>query len=326
MSSQNKGLGRGLNALFDNSLSENTKPSAQKETSPQGVSTLALSSIIANPNQPRQQFNEAGIAELAQSIREQGIIQPIIVRPAPNGQGFQIVAGERRYRAATMAGLTEVPVVVHEYSDEDLMLAALIENVQREDLNPVEEARAIAALKNEMHITQEDLAAKLGKSRSAIANALRLLQLEAAALNDLEQGRLSAGHARALLSIDGAAPRETLRVAILEYNLSVRDTEDAAACWKKTQAFPWAMHQPTKTETKDNRRKKSDALKQMQQRLNARQLCKITLSGTEEKGKITLNYSSQEQLARIIAQLGIEEAEAEAADTAQSTKETSPQA
>lgn len=309
MSSQNKGLGRGLNALFDNSLSEKASTSTQQEANPYTVSALALSSIIANPNQPRQHFNEAGIAELAQSIREQGIIQPIIVRPAPNGQGYQIVAGERRYRAATMAGLNEVPVVVHDYTDEELMLAALIENVQREDLNPVEEARAIAALKNEMHITQEDLAAKLGKSRSAVANALRLLQLEAAALNDLEQGRLSAGHARALLSIDGAAPREILRVAIMEYNLSVRDTEEAAACWKKTQAFPWAVTQPTKAGATENRRKKSSLLKSLQQRLNEKQLCKISLSGTEEKGKITLNYTNPEQLARIIAQLGLAEEE-----------------
>lgn len=246
MSSGHRGLGRGLDALFENSSATSVSAS-QNDTAPRNtdVSTLPLDALRPNPNQPRKHFDPTALQELASSIASQGLIQPILVRQVPgqiSSEGpisYEIVAGERRWRAARLAGLTKIPVYVRSLSDEDVMAAALIENLQREDLNPIEEALAFHALREQFSLTQEEMAKRLGKNRSTIANALRLLQLSPAAQEDVKQGAIHAGHARALLSLTDPAAQEGLRAAIALRGLTVRDAEMAVLTWKAHRHFPW---------------------------------------------------------------------------------------
>lgn len=245
MSSGHRGLGRGLDALFESSTT--SVGSSQNDTAPRNtdVSTLPLDALSPNPSQPRKNFDPAALQELAASIASQGLIQPILVRQVPGqiaAEGpirYEIVAGERRWRAARLAGLTKIPVYVRALSDEDVMAAALIENLQREDLNPIEEALAFAALREQFSLTQEDMAKRLGKNRSTIANTLRLLQLSPAAQDDVKKGAIHAGHARALLSLTEPEAQEALRAAIALRGLTVRDAEMAVLTWKAHKHFPW---------------------------------------------------------------------------------------
>ena len=190
MAAKKGGLGRGLDALFaDNSIEEIASTSAVK---------LKIMDIEPNRDQPRKIFDEDALAELADSIAKHGVIQPLLVRPMPDGS-YQLVAGERRWRASRMAGLTEVPVVIKELSDDEAMALALIENLQREDLNAIEEAQGIKALMDTLSLTQDEAAERVGKSRPAVANALRLLKLPDSVIALVSDGKLSPGHARALL-------------------------------------------------------------------------------------------------------------------------------
>lgn len=213
-----RGLGRGLEALFnENGAEENFELNSDK---------LALSKIDINPEQPRKTFDETALNELAESIKEKGVLQPLLVRPVKNR--YQLVAGERRFRAAHIAKLKEVPVIIKDLSDKDSMEIALIENLQREDLNAVEEAQGIKLLMDKYSLTQEEVAGKLSKSRPAVANSIRLLNLSDKILSQLKDGLLSAGHARALLSIEDQAKREEMADLIIKNNLSVRETEKLA--------------------------------------------------------------------------------------------------
>lgn len=210
-----RGLGRGLEALFnENGTEENFELNSDK---------LALSKIDINPEQPRKTFDETALNELAESIKEKGVLQPLLVRPVKSR--YQLVAGERRFRAAHIAKLKEVPVIIKDLSDKDSMEIALIENLQREDLNAVEEAQGIKLLMDKYSLTQEEVAGKLSKSRPAVANSIRLLNLSDKILSRLKNGLLSAGHARALLSIEDQAKREEIADLIIKDNLSVRETE-----------------------------------------------------------------------------------------------------
>lgn len=210
-----RGLGRGLEALFnENGAEENFELNSDK---------LPLSKIDINPEQPRKTFDETALNELAESIKEKGVLQPLLVRPVKNR--YQLVAGERRFRAAHIAKLKEVPVIIKDLSDKDSMEIALIENLQREDLNAVEEAQGIKLLMDKYSLTQEEVAGKLSKSRPAVANSIRLLNLSDKILSQLKNGLLSAGHARALLSIEDQAKREEIADLIIKNNLSVRETE-----------------------------------------------------------------------------------------------------
>ncbi len=210
-----RGLGRGLEALFnENGTEENFELNSDK---------LALSKIDINPEQPRKTFDETALNELAESIKEKGVLQPLLVRPVKNR--YQLVAGERRFRAAHIAKLKEVPVIIKDLSDKDSMEIALIENLQREDLNAVEEAQGIKLLMDKYSLTQEEVAGKLSKSRPAVANSIRLLNLSDKILSQLKDGLLSAGHARALLSVENQAKREEIADLIIKNNLSVRETE-----------------------------------------------------------------------------------------------------
>ena len=212
----NKGLGRGLGALLGDFEEESREKTPYK--------LLPIQKVEPNRNQPRQDFDEEELAALAESLAEHGIIQPLTVRELDSGY-YQIIAGERRWRAARMAGLTEVPVVVIEADEQKVMELALIENLQRQDLNPVEEALGYRALMEDFGLTQEDAAQRVGKSRPAVANALRLLNLSDAILEKVRSGSLSAGHARALLSVKSEKKQLELMQKIIALGLSVRQAE-----------------------------------------------------------------------------------------------------
>lgn len=326
MSNANRGLGRGLDALFGESNQVKNETTAAAAP----TQTLLLDKIVPNPKQPRRHFSKEALEELAASIREQGIIQPLLVRPKRGTAQFEIVAGERRWRAAGLAGLKEVPVYVRDLSDEEVMAAALIENLQREDLNPIEEALALQALREHCELTQEQLAARIGKSRPAIANALRLLQLSMAAQDDLQFGRINAGQARALLSLDHIDAQEELRKSIVQLQLNVRDAEAAAACWKAHGSFPWQMdvqeavgaevltehaaeeHTASSaaleapSTTAKNTRVKSPTIKSVQNEIGQCLKLKVSINGSEERGRITLTYTNADELAQLLSQWGIE--------------------
>lgn len=216
MAAKKGGLGRGLDALFaDNSIEEIASTSAVK---------LKIMDIEPNRDQPRKIFDEDALAELADSIAKHGVIQPLLVRPMPDGS-YQLVAGERRWRASRMAGMTEVPVVIKELSDDEAMALALIENLQREDLNAIEEAQGIKALMDTLSLTQDEAAERVGKSRPAVANALRLLKLPDSVIALVSDGKLSPGHARALLGFKDEQDIIETADLIIEKGLTVRDVE-----------------------------------------------------------------------------------------------------
>ena len=208
------GLGKGLNAIFIENDSEDNN----------GSVTLKISEIEPNRSQPRKEFDEKALSELAESISKHGLLQPLLVRPLPLG-GYQIVAGERRYRACRMAGITEVPVIIRELGDTETMEIALIENLQREDLTPIEEALGYKVLIDEHGFSQEDVAQSVGRSRPAIANSLRLLKLPQSILDLVSDGRISAGHARALLTLEDEKLMQELAEEIIKKDLSVRQVE-----------------------------------------------------------------------------------------------------
>ena len=212
---KNTGLGRGIEAIFlDNSAEENG-----------GVTMLRLSEIEPNPDQPRRDFDPEALSQLAESIATHGLIQPIIVRSASGGELYQIIAGERRWRASKMAGLSEVPVIIMELDDQKAAQIAIIENVQRENLNAIEEAMAYRSLIEDYGMTQEELSKQIGKSRSAVANILRLLDLPDEVMALVKEGSLSAGHARTLLGLKNPARINGAANTVVTKNLSVRETE-----------------------------------------------------------------------------------------------------
>jgi len=227
MPARKTGLGRGLDALFADNSIENAAETL----------TLPLNEIEPNRAQPRQSFREESLAELADSIARHGILQPLLVRPLPDGL-YQLVAGERRWRAARLAGLSEVPVVIRELADADAMAISLIENLQREDLNPVEEALGFQSLMQKFSLTQDAAAALVGKSRPAVANALRLLKLPESVLELLRENQLSAGHARALIPLPDETAQRSAAQEVLDRGLSVRQTETLAKQMLKEKKRP----------------------------------------------------------------------------------------
>lgn len=304
MAASQKGLGRGLGALFRND------DEVQKKDSNTGM--LAINSLVPNAGQPRKHFDETPLKELAESIKSQGILQPILVRPLGPDQPnkYEIVAGERRFRAAQLADLREVPVIIKELDDQEALAIALIENLQREDLNPMEEALGIHKLKSEFSVSQEDLAKRLGKSRSAVANSLRLLNLSPAAQEDLQNGKISAGHARAILSLDGEK-QDLLRLKIIEEKLSVRETEALSYILKNQQteenAKDNAESDSGQPAEKKAPRPLSAIVMDLQERLQKSVSLPVRVSGRETKGKISISYSSKDELNSLLARLGLEE-------------------
>lgn len=281
MATKKSGLGRGLDALFaDNSIEEINTNSAIK---------LKLMDIEPNREQPRKVFDEEQLAELSQSIAEHGVIQPLLVRPMPEG-GYQLVAGERRWRASRMAGLTEVPVVIRELSDEQAMAMALIENLQREDLNPVEEARGFQALMKKIGLTQEEAAQRVGKSRPAVSNSLRLLNLPESVLEMVSIGQLSAGHARALLSFGSEEEMLSTAKLIMDKELSVRAVERLARALKNGK----------RPEEKSSSRREAffDEVELALSEFLGRKV-KVMTKGGRDSGTIEIDFYDKEDLAVI---------------------------
>ena len=270
MTSSSKGLGKGLGALLGDNFMD-----AQEEKERQ---YLPISQVESCSSQPRKQFDPDSLADLADSIRQHGILQPLMVRKLQSGY-YQIIAGERRWRAARMAGLTEVPAVVVEADDRKAMELAMIENLQREDLNPLEEAEGYRTLVEQYGLTQEQAARQVGKSRSAVANALRLLNLTPAVRTLVEDGKLSGGHARALLPLDPGL-QENAAATVLKNDLSVRQTELLV---KKLTAEKRTRRRPTTGITVDYA---EEAARELSNRLGRG--CRIV--GGRKKGRIELEY------------------------------------
>lgn len=283
MAVKKSGLGKGLEALFvDNSTEELRAASAVR---------LKLMDIEPNRNQPRKSFDDESLAELADSIARHGILQPMLVRPLSNG-GYQLIAGERRWRAARIAGLSEVPAVVREMTDEEAAALSLIENLQREDLNPLEEAQGLKTLMEKFLLTQEEVAERVGKSRPAIANALRLLNLPPAVLLMVGEGSISAGHARALLSFETEEQMLETAEKIIKKGLSVREVERLARAASRE-----------KRETQKQRR---DSFFDEVELALSGVLCrriKVT-AGKNGTGTLEIEFNDKEDLSRIASALG----------------------
>jgi ParB family chromosome partitioning protein len=278
-----KGLGKGLGALFSEAIEPQTA-----STTP---TTLPIQKLEPNRDQPRQNFDEEALAELADSIAQHGLIQPITVRPLDTGF-YQIIAGERRWRACRQAGLTEVPVNVLEVDDKTAAQMALIENLQREDLNPLEEARGYETLMTTYGLTQEEAASGVGKSRPAVANALRLLKLPKSILSLVEDGSISAGHARALIPLEKEEIQRSAAQKILNMQLSVRQTEALV----KRMLKPEPEEQP-----KDPL--EVDYIKECETTLTRTLGRKVSIHAGKRRGKFELEYYGEEDLQQLIEAL-----------------------
>ena len=291
MAKQSSGLGKGLDALLGEVSPENTGG--------EGALSLAIAQVSPGLNQPRKYFDPEALEELADSIRIHGIIQPLTVRRMQTGY-YQIIAGERRWRAAKLAGLSHVPATVIEADDRKVMELALIENLQREDLNPIEEAAGFAELLREFGLTQELLALQMGKSRSAIANALRLLTLPQPVQAMVEDGRLSLGHAKAVLSLVRAEQQEKLAELAVTRQLSVRETEKFAKGGFKTVPEEEETVSPALPEKDDPK----IYITALEEDLGKRLQRKVTIMAGKRKGKIQLEYYDSEDLETLLALLG----------------------
>jgi len=276
------GLGKGLDALF-----------VDNNTTSTNVLTLRISEIEPNKGQPRRDFDEAALADLADSIREHGVIQPLLVRPMPAGT-YQLIAGERRWRAARMAGLSEVPVVIRELDDMETMEIALIENLQREDLNAIEESLGYKALADQYNMTQEQIAKSVGKSRPVIANALRLLNLPQKVIEMVRRDELSVGHARSLLALESKKEIVEMAERIVKQHLTVRDVERLVNAQKLSKE---ASEQKAKPLIRDTFYEELE--------LAATQEIgrKVKIKQKKDKGKLEIEFFSKQDLSDIMEKL-----------------------
>jgi ParB family transcriptional regulator, chromosome partitioning protein len=283
-----KALGRGLAALIPTANVTAAAPAmSAPSTANAGLRSLPIERIHPNRKQPRKNFEETALQELAASIREQGVLQPIVVRR--RGDDYEIVAGERRWRAASRAGLHEVPALVKEFSDAEALQAALIENIQRADLDPLEEADAYSRLIRDHSLTQEEVAVAVGKNRATIANSLRLLKLPASVLPLLGEGKLTAGHARALMTLGSDHHIEKLAHDIVERRLSVRDAERLARQQQRAK--------PAKAE------QRSPAESNVEERLQRALGTKVRLHHRRGRGRIEISFHSLDELDRLLDRL-----------------------
>ena len=298
----NKGLGKGLDALFEENEAafeqafEHRSAFGYTEEERKNASEMTLDKIYPNPNQPRKNFDEQALTELANSIREHGVIMPIVVNDNKDGT-YMIIAGERRFRACKIAGKESIPVVIRNYNEREIREISLIENLQREDLNPIEGATAMKQLMNEYKLTQDELAERIGKSRPAVANTLRLLHLCPEVMGMVAEGKLSAGHARTVITMP-AEDQITFARDAVKNQYSVRELE------KRVRAYN------IPPEILEERKKKKKALasielKQLVERMKYVFRTKVGLIGTEKKGRIYIDYYSRDDLDRIAEILDI---------------------
>lgn len=295
-----RGLGKGIGALFGNDIEE-TDIVAQdihqiNENDKEKVTSLKLAQIEPNKEQPRKNFDEEKLQQLADSIKQHGVIQPIIVKDLNNGY-YQIVAGERRWRASRIAGITEIPAIIRTYDELATMQIALIENLQREDLNPIEEALSYKALLDDFALTQEKVSEQVGKSRSAIANTIRLLSLPKQVQKLLEEGAISGGHARAILSVTSEEGKLQLAEKIIENELNVRQAEQLAKALNAQKQ----EQEPAQPQTSAFDLQLQGIQKRMSDLLGT----KVKILNGAKKGKIEIEYYSANDLERVLKLLNI---------------------
>ncbi len=284
---KNTGLGRGLDAIFmENSVDESGS-----------ITMLRLSEIEPNPTQPRREFDEVALEQLADSIATHGLIQPIVVRSANTSGYYQIIAGERRWRASKMAGLTEVPVIVMELDDKKAAQIALIENIQRESLNPIEEATAYRALMEDYGMTQEEVSKQIGKSRSAVANTLRLLELPSEVTEMVSDGRISAGHAKALLGLKNSARITAVAYSIIAKAMSVREAERLVKHTNRLELE--AKRQKQLSENQPSVNYTFELAKKMTQKLGRRVVIRKSAIG----GTLELSFETDSDLDGLVTKL-----------------------
>ena len=314
MAGRKNGLGRGLDALFPENKSavkepvkkttaktENKTVATEKETTgtkeksntaehKKTAMIVKISSVEPNVNQPRKQFDEDALLELSESIKQYGVLQPLLV--SDKKDYYEIIAGERRWRAAKLAGLKEVPVIVKDFSEQELVEISLIENIQREDLNPVEEAMAYKRLIDEFHLKQDEIAERVGKSRTAVTNAMRLLKLSEKVQQMLIDEMITAGHARAILSIADKEKQESIAMKVFDEKLSVRETE----------ALVKRMLEPPKTAKKSKFSSAEDAIyESLEEKMKSIMGTRVQIHRKKnDKGKIEIEYYSKDELERII--------------------------
>lgn len=273
MAAKTRGLGRGLDSLFPGTEEWGTS-----------IQEIPIGDLDPNPDQPRQTFHEESILQLADSIREQGVLQPLLVVATANGR-YRIIAGERRYRASRQAGLETIPCIVRDLDIVHQMEISLIENLQREDLNPIEAAKGVRMLMQQCGYTQEKVSLRLGKSRPAVANLLRLLSLPDEVMEMVQDGRISAGHARVLAGLQNREEQIALALQVVEQGMSVRELETLAAKPRNPQG-----------KTTAKRRSLPPELGELQEKILERTGMKCTLSGSVQKGRIVLQYTTREEL------------------------------
>ena len=294
MVAKKSGLGKGLDALIP---AGNKKAPVKKETEPviiekivekKGVETLKITEVEPNREQTRKNFNEDALLELSDSIKQYGVIQPLIVQK--KGDHYEIIAGERRWRAAKMAGIKEIPVIIKDYSDQQVMEISLIENIQREDLNPIEEAMAYKNLMEEFHLKQDEIAEKVSKSRTAVTNSMRLLKLDKRVQQMMIDDMISAGHARTLITIEDPDVQYNIATKIFDEKLSVRETEKMVKLIQKP-------------EVKKEKAEKVNSFiyKDIEEKIKAILGTKVTVDHrSNNKGRISIEYYSNDELERIL--------------------------
>lgn len=288
MATKRPALGRGLSALIPNTPPPPAREREQAAADRPRVQELDIDLLVPNPRQPRQQIDDARLEELAQSIRANGVIQPIVVRKA--GDQYEIVAGERRWRASQRAGLLKVPVALRDVPDDKLLEVALIENIQRENLTPIEEAQAYRRLTDELHMSQEAIAAQVGKDRATVSNFMRLLRLPAEVRTALNEGALTMGHARALLALSDEAAQRRVGRDVIARGLSVRDTE--ALVRRESEATSKDRSKPDAPRVDPNTRAAEDQLK-----LALGTRVRIVRKG--KGGRIEVDFVSEDELQRV---------------------------
>lgn len=286
--------GAGAVAAGEPTTVEQREATSNRDRHP-GISMAHVDDIIANHYQPRRDFDDQALEELAQSIRANGVIQPLVVRKGEKG-GYQLIAGERRLRAAKLAGLKQVPIVIRKSTDREALELALIENIQRQNLNCIDEALAYFQLVQDFNLTQEEVSQRVGKERATVANYLRLLKLPEAIIDDLKRQILSFGHGKALLSLDDTDLRLRARAQIVEHRLSVRDTEALIEQLK-------AGEQPKPASADDANKPKTAVqvrLGNLAQDLTRQWSTRVEIKGSERRGKIVLHYANRHELERIL--------------------------
>ena len=303
MNSKTRGLGKGLDALFNQSSEYTTDQSADEE-----YLQIPIDQIEPNPMQPRKNINDSDLEDLTRSIQDQGLLQPILVRKNQDQLiNYQIIAGERRWRACKKCSYQKIPALVTDLSDTDTLIFGLIENLQREDLNPVEEAEALYHLYGQCHLSQEDISHKIGRSRSSIANSLRLLQLDQDTKEALRNGFIGSGQARTILGIEDTDARLKILEILLSRSMTVRELEKIVSYWKQYGKLPGSINS-TKTQANKQETTEFEPMKnRLKEKIATHYQANVQIRGEKQKGRISFVYNSESELYNILQQLGIDD-------------------